>query len=319
MNAIRRSKSSRWPSPRGFSLVEMVVSTGIAAMVFTVGALSYQTITSQQTRSITYGSITIGGAAAESYYGKEDTVTDIDTYYAPNYGRGTTADLMRETFYEDLQNSTAVYCLGREGLATVRPSAINLPAPANAKLIDTPEAFRQVLEAAVPLLAGVHEPYTGASTAKNLSVYVIQPSFQGLFPDGLIVSAIYEVDIQSVTSPRGTYATVRRYSFGSLTDFYDVFYPNELGVDWNFSPLLVNFERQVRNVSGLDDGYNKFRVAKEEPFYFMWWPDPSVQNLELESYKTSPIAYSADDPRSAYFHMGGRTSYMFTFPMFPAL
>ena len=86
----------------GFSLVEMVVATGIAAMVFTVGAMSYQTITAQQRRSVTYGAITIGGAAAEIYYGKDDTVTEIDTYYAPNYGRGTTADLMRETFYQDL-------------------------------------------------------------------------------------------------------------------------------------------------------------------------------------------------------------------------
>ncbi len=69
--------------PAGFSLVEMVVATGIAAMVFTVGAMSYQTITAQQRRSVTYGAITIGGAAAEGYYGKEDTVTEIDTYFRP--------------------------------------------------------------------------------------------------------------------------------------------------------------------------------------------------------------------------------------------
>ncbi len=226
---------------------------------------------------------------------------------------------MRETFYEDLENSTAVYCLGRQGLATVRPSAINLPSPANAKSIDTPEDISvadrgggaSVGRGARGVYSGQAQPRTSRSTLSN------RPS-KGLFPDGLIISAIYEVDIQSVTSPRGTYATVRRYSFGSLTDFYDVFYPNELGVDWNFSPLAVNFERRVRKVSGLDDGYDIFRVAKQEPFYFMWWPDPSVQNLELESYKVAPIAYSADDPRSAYFHMGGRTSYMFTFPMFPA-
>jgi hypothetical protein len=302
-----------------FSLAEMLIASGISVMVFTVGALSYQTITAQQRRSTTYGAITIGNAAAVNYYGKDDTVTAIDAYFAPNYGRGTTADLMRDTFYGDLKNATAVYCLGRDGLTSLRPSAITLQSPATAKSIDTPEAFRAVLELAEPLLVGVHEPYTGVSDANNLSIYVVQSSFQNLFPNGLIISAIYEIDIQSVTNPRGTYATVRRYSFSSLTDVYDVFYPNELGGVTPFNPLVVNFERKVRVVDGLDDGFNRFRVAEREPFYFVWWPDPSVPSLDFNSYKTEPITYSSDDPRKDYYHMGGRTSYMFTFPMFPAL
>lgn len=51
----------------------------------------------------------------------------------------------------------------------------------------------------------------------------------------------------------------------------------------------------------------------------MWWPDPAVASLDGDSYETEPISYTSDDPRGAYFQMGGRTSYMFTFPMFPAL
>ena len=152
-----------------FSLVEMMIASGISTLVFTVGALSYQTITANQRRSVTYGAITIGGAAAENYYGKPDDVQEIDAYFAPNYGRGTTADLMRETFYEDLSNATAVYCLGRDGLTTLRPSGITLPANQDGKTLDTPDKFLALLEAELPALAGVHTPYTGVSTAKNLS------------------------------------------------------------------------------------------------------------------------------------------------------
>jgi hypothetical protein len=194
-----------------------------------------------------------------------------------------------------------------------------LPSGLDGRSLDTPEAFRVLLESAEPLLAGVHTPYTGVppSTAKNLSIYCVQASYPSL-PDALIFNAIYEIDIQSVTSPVGTYATVRRYSFSILTDVYDVFYPFAVGSD-EFNPLVVNFERKVRILNGVDDGNDEFRVANQEPFYFMWWPDPTVASLDADSYKTAPITYSSNDPRAHYFHMGGRTSYMFTFPMFPAL
>ena len=86
------------------------------------------------------------------------------------------------------------------------------------------------------------------------------------------LSEEFQVDIQSVTQPHGTYATVRRYAFSILTDVYDVFYPFEFDTS-AFNPLVVNFERKVRVAPGLDDGNNEFRIADQEPFYFMWWPD----------------------------------------------
>ena len=140
-----------------FSLVEMVVASGIGAMVFTVGALSFQTVTAQQRRHVTYGPVEIGGAASETYYGKPETVTSVDAYFAPNYGRATTADMMRDTFYDDIQSATAVYCLGRDGLTTLRPSSIPLAANVDGKSIDTPEAFRVLIEDAYPLRTEVSE------------------------------------------------------------------------------------------------------------------------------------------------------------------
>jgi len=308
---------------RAFSLVEMVVASGISALVFTVGALSYQTITAQQRRHVTYATIEIGNSASENYYGKLNTPS-IDAYNAPNYGRGNSADLLREKFYEDLNSATAVYCLGRDGLNPARPSLIPLTYGTDAKSLDTPEAFRIHLESVVPALASTHTAYAGASTAKNLSVYMIQ---QSAWEESLVVRAIYEIDIQSTTNPVGTYCTVRRYAFSILTDFYDVFYPVELGAT-AFNPLAVSFERDIRKGIGTDDGFDKFRVAKQEPFYFMWWPDPSIASLDGDAFDSEPTytetnihgaSSSVGDPRSAYFQMGGRTSYMFTFPMFPTL
>ena len=301
---------------RAFSLVEMVVASGISALVFTMGAISYSVITSQQRVSSTYGTVSIGSAAAVNYYGKAPSVTSIDAYFAPNYGRATTADLMRETFYEDINGASAVYCLPRSGLNTVRPSSLSLPTDQDGKSLDTPEKFRVFLEAAEPLLAGVHAPYEGVETtgAKNLSVYILHPGYATL-AGTLLVTAIYEIDIQSVSDPIGTYCSVRRYSFSILTDVYDVFYPFELGAS-DFNPLVVNFERSVCTVSGLDDAADPYRIAELEPFYFMWWPDPAVPSLDGDSIVAT---YADGDPLGGYGKMGGRTSYMFTFPMFPSL
>lgn len=301
---------------RAFSLVEMVIASGLAAMVFTVGALSFRVITSQQRSSVTYGSIGIGKDAAVNYYGKPETVTKIDAYFAPNYGRATNADLMREQFNDDISQASAIYCLPRSGLSTVRPSSISLPLSTDGRSIDTPEKFRVLLEAAYPLLASVHTPYTcyDGSESPNLSIYILQPSFSTA-AETLIITAIYEIDLQAVSDPAGTYASVRRYSFSILTDVYDVFYPDEEDAT-AFNPLVINFERDIRIVSGIDDGKDMFRIAKQEPFYFIWWPDPAVPSLDGDSAVTS---YPATDPRSIYATMGGRTSYMFTVPMFPAL
>ena len=298
----------------------MVIATGISTMIFAVGALSYQTITANQRVSVTYGSVTIGGAAAENFYGKPAGVTEIDAYFAPNYGRASTADLMRDVFYDDLARSSAVYCLGREGLSPARPSQVIIPVGDDGKRVDTPNAFLTALEASEPLLSGIHTAYTGASTARNLSIYMMLPARSNR-PNRQLVRAIWEIDVLNITTePRGTYTTVRRYSGSYLTDVCDVFFPENLGA--TFKPLAVNFEREVRVISGspaFNDGFDKIRIAKEEPFYFVWWPDPAAANIDGDNYKTNPDSDPNKITRDSYWQMGGRTSYMFTFPMFPAL
>ena len=82
-----------------------------------------------------------------------------------------------------------------------------------------------------------------------------------------------------------------------------------------FTPLFVTFERSTRRAFlETPDSLNRFKAAAERPFYFVWWPDPAARHLGAQ-----PNTLAPSDPRQAYNHMGGRTAFMFTVPMFPAL
>ena len=62
-------------------------------------------------------------------------------------------------------------------------------------------------------------------------------------------------------------------------------------------------------------------MAQEKPFFFVFWPDPSRDSLRLPSGNTTSSlnpGWSTSDPRKAYNHMTGRTSFMFTVPLFPS-
>jgi prepilin-type N-terminal cleavage/methylation domain-containing protein len=295
---------------RGFSLVEVMVASTIAVMVFTTGAVLYHAVSFHQRRLSVYESVELGASALANYYGMI-SATSIDVYTAPHYGRAAWAENLRDKFWEDTRSASAVYCLGRNGLNTFRPDFISIPLSTDAKALDSAEAFRQYLEVVEPSTLGVFEPYRGASTAPNGSVFILERSS---FGDFLAVKAIYEIDIQATTAPSGTYASVRRYAQGRMTEFYDVFYPTEQGVE-AFSPLFVQMERRERKIIA-EPAYDKFKKASGMPFYLMWWPDPGTPNLKGEGMNTTGLASS--DPRSTYANMGGKTAFMFTVPLFPA-
>ncbi len=295
---------------RGFSLVEIMVASTIAVMIFTTAAILYHAISFHQRRLSVYGPVELGASALANYYGMVDT-TSIDVYSAPHYGRAALAENLRDQFWSDVREASAVYCLGRNGLNSFRPNAIAMPLSTDAKALDTAEAFRQFLEVVEPSSAGIFTAYRGASTAPNGTIFVLKPSDNAAF---LAVRSIYEIDIQATSSPSGTYASVRRYVDGAMTSFYDIFYPTEQGVE-AFTPLFVQMERRERTVVA-ETSYDKFKKASTMPFYFIWWPDPGTPNLKGEGNTTTGITSS--DPRSAYANMGGKTAYMFTVPMFPA-
>jgi prepilin-type N-terminal cleavage/methylation domain-containing protein len=292
----------------GFSLIELLVAAALAAAVITAAVMIYQSLAASGALRSSYGTVTVGAALA-NFYGT--ATTTIDAYFAPNYGRAAQAEIVRDRFIGDLQRASAVFCLGRNGLNTIRPATISVSGSFRGDSQDTPEAFRQLLAAAIPASATIFTTYRGASAATNASIFILIPASDATT---LSVLAVYDIDLTATTSPAGTYASVKRYEAGTLTDYYDVFYPASAGMI-AFSPLVVCFERSGRRALVEGDSVDRLKQAAERPFYFVWWPDPSAHTLEA----FSAPSYAASDPRSAYAAMGGRTPFFFAVPMFPAL
>jgi len=297
---------------RGFSMIEVLVAIGVSTIFFTAAALVFQNVTVNRKRLATIESVPIGAASIENFYGITAT-SEINVYSAPNFGRAAFANEMRERFRDDVARSSAVYCLGRDGLNEIRPDSISYPDGTG--LLDTPSDFRALLVSNYGADASVFVDYDGASTAEDASIYLIEP---GSSATTLDVVAVYDIDIVPVTSGAtllGNYVSVRRYVDGDLSNYYDIYY--EAGSGNSFSPLIVHMSRAGQATYESSADAKKYMAAAEAPFYLMWWPDPAAHHLEA-SNPPSPAA-AATEPLSGYWTMGGRTSFMFTVPMFPGL
>ncbi|MFZ4681062.1 MAG: type II secretion system protein [Terrimicrobiaceae bacterium] len=295
---------------RGFTFVELLMALAIAAGVIATAVVAYQAATQVSSRSRSYGTVRLSDGVLFDFYGLSGFY--VDTYFAPSYGRVAQAEILRDAFYEDLSHASAVYCLGRtlQTETAQRPSVIPINFNYDARRLDTPETFRLFLEESVPATAGYFSAYRGASASPNLSIYILMPSDSS---SELWVRAIYEVDFVPAASPDGTYASVRRYQGTACTDYYDIFFPASTG-SVAFAPLVAHFERSAR-LATPEGGSDLLKVAANRPFYFVWWPDPAAPELQARSVE----AFPADDPRSAYAAMAGRTSFFLTVPMFPPL
>lgn len=309
---------TRRRSERGFTLVEIVVATFIATMLITAVVIAYSTLVSGR-QAASSGDVIIGSAAMQNFYSSAGTTLSyVPT--APSAAARFAAGSVRDEFYDDIRHASAIFCLARNDLNTVRPSSIAVSSDFQGRAVDTPEAFREVLAAAYPDAGTIFLSYRGTSSATNGTIYVLEPSPS---TTSLTVRAIYEIDLTPVTSPvSGTYASVRRYGTdenGGATlvlspYYYDVFYPSSAATI-AFNPLFVAFERHARNTVVEGDSIDRLKVAAGRPFYFIWWPDPSMPELNARSW----ITYGSTDPRASYPAMGGRTAYFFVVPMMPAL
>lgn len=300
------------PRPVGtveaFSFVELLVAVALGALVLAAAVLCFQAIATYRQRPAMYDQVTIGAAVMTNFYGTN--TASVRTWFAPNFGRSANAESMRDSFLEDVQHAIAVYCLPRTGRSAVRPTAVSLTGTYaigtyDARRIDNSEQFRQLLAANVSGASGVFEANafssSGAARGRNLSIMVIDRSDD---PAQLSVRAVYEVDfVRSTGTPAGTYASVRRYRGTTLTQYYDVFYPDlPDGTTVSASDFFVaaSFER-----SGRTTGDSPLRLAANQPFYFVWWPDPASSLLPVGTDFTNAMA--------------GQTSYFLVVPMFPAL
>ena len=145
----------------------------------------------------------------------------------------------------------------------------------------------------------------------NTTLYLLAPSED---PGSLRVLAVYEIDFVPVSSPAGTYASARRYKNGTLTHYYDIFYeggPGSLPV-----PSFVAFETTSRAAVAEGTAIDRFKIADWSPFYFVWLPDPAINPHKIAN--ASPVA-AASSPRSAYEHLGPRSSLSLVAPIFPNL
>jgi hypothetical protein len=318
MRAVPSPSRSAW----GFTSAEMLVATMIAGVVTGMAALAAYAITSAQHQYDSVATVTVPSGALPNFYGTSGT--SVNTFIAPNYGCVAQAETISERFAEDVGQSVAVYPLSRASGTwnTVRPFDINSP-PAGT-ILDTPDAFRAYL---LTLYSGAsaftsYRNYPG--TNNSFSIYLLGYSANATT---IPVIAIYDLDIvtaqyPNTTTTMGYYVSLRRYVGGTVTNYYDCVFPLAGDGTDSWYPPVVSFERQSRKaiVEG-STTIDRFKVAEAQPFYLIFWPDPSRASLRLPSGNTLSSLnpnFANTDPRQAYNHMAGRTAYMFAVPAFPS-
>lgn len=343
MNHRRRELKNR-RRKQGFSLIELVLVAAVAAVVFTAGALAFRVVAKNQRTVGAFQTVTLPGTIGANFY-PGSTMTKVDSYTAPNFGRCSQADALRTMFLEEVEKCIAVFVLPRGGnINTIRGRTLNLYGQLPQSL-DTPNAFLAFLKAnpdtstaaevftsyrgAPPDTATntttVVDPDTGASTTvsttnavTNASIFLIQPSGSN---GQLWIRSVYEIDyvglpVSSTDSAAPdvpcVFASVRRYVSDTLTHYYDVVYREASLTDVGVP--CVNFERADRTIY-TESAVDKFKKAANQPFYLIWWPDPGFQRLK----GTSATTYASTSPRASYAKHEGQTSYYFVVPQFPAL
>lgn len=337
-------ESSRRYHPRGFSLMELVLVAAVGAIVFTAGALAFRVVATNQRSVGAFQEVALPADVGENFY-PGSSLTAVDSYTAPNYGRCSQADTLRTLFLEEVEKSVAVFILPRgPHINTIRGRTINLYGRLPQSL-DTPQAFLSFLLAnpATATAAQVFSSYRGAPPATatttvstvdpdtgttttstvtnnvtNASIFLLQPSGSN---GQLWIRCVYEIDYVGLPvnpdDPKApdvnsVFASVRRYVSDTLTHYYDIVYRDATTADVGIP--CVHFERAERAVFA-ESVPDRFKKAANQPFYLVWWPDPGVQRLK----GTGATAYTATSPQASYAKHEGQTSYYFVVPQFPAL
>jgi hypothetical protein len=342
---------------QAFTTAELLVSMAVAALAFGAVAVAFGSYSRIQPRVASRVTLKLPSTHLPAYYGLTGE-TVRETSVAPNYGVLAKAEMLRERFLADTLSATAVFCLSRSQPNNFHPRFINYePSDAISSPLDSQDNFRAYLVNESLVMPGVfhgagnattfHSPLpvpavsTGTTAATynyGASIFVI-----GFSPyvDKLVVTAVYDIDVDKVSLPSlttgrargGFYASVKRWAYDedtdsiNLSDFYDVFYPPSKEGQFNeddeevwpttsdqFAPLWVAFERRTRR-TGIA-ATDRFRIAIDMPFYLIWWPDPAARNLAAQRSLLQPAHFT--EARNVYYHMAGRTAFMFTVPMFPA-
>lgn len=333
MKAIYQSLHSR---RGGFSSMELLIVISLSAVILGGMVVSYGTLVRSQPQVVSLVTVPLSSTRLKNFYGTTDgDFKNVGT--APSYGALAQAEQMREQFYHDVLAATAVFCLPRSDDNTWKPAYIPYNRDEDEEL-DTPQKFREhvILKSGVSatLFKDFRNPGASATAnSDNASIFVLGYSGNSAH---IKVLAIYDIDVirlATANQPLGFHASVKRYTDPPgnpqgtayslvFSGGYTVYYPPanpaaRVAADFatdGFTPLFVTFERHTRLALRESTAIDRFKLAAERPFYFIWWPDPAARHLGAQSNSAPP-----NIPQQAYNHMAGRTSFMFTVPMFPAL
>jgi len=295
----------------------MLVAVSLSAIFMGAAALVFSSITANSKRLTTVLVAVIGEPLKQNFYGGAGN--SVNVYSTPNYGKAAYAQEFRDLIREDTEYASGVYCLPRVLANTVRPEFLRyfsgdpgstVPAPR----LDTPEAFRAFLASVEPTSAAIYDTAirnVPDASRPNTSVYILAPETD---PGYIRVRAVYEIDFVTPSNMAGTYASVRRYKNKTLTHYYDIFY--EPGPGTSLFPSFIAFERSSRLAVSEGTAIDRFKVAGDNPFYFLWLPDPAINPNKVT---TGPSVAPASSALAAYEFMGLKSSFHLVLPMFPDL
>ncbi|MBX7210804.1 MAG: hypothetical protein K1X78_21025 [Verrucomicrobiaceae bacterium] len=313
---------------RGYTSAELLLVLALGAIVIGGTVVAFGSLAKNLPRVSAVVEVDLG-SKLNTYYGAGASSTTKQTVNsAPNQGAVGLAERLREQFNTDVISATAVYCLARDSATanTYHPTSIPYN-PSTDQVLDTSQKFRDHLSSkgvSATTLYGSERNFSSSKSAATIFILGYSKT-----ANELNVISTYDIDVVKVTKPDGFYASVRRYVGAPVVNVnepqgYEVFYPpydynsttwaNASGTTDGFTPIFVAFERSVRASLSEGSTTDRFKKAAERPFYFIWWPDPGAGDLRKQ-----PNSYPTTDPRQAYNHQGGRTSFMFTVPMFPSL
>lgn len=312
---MKTSKTRR--ETEAFTLVEILVAAAIGAAVITAAVIGFGVI-SQLPLKQAAENVSLPAGLMEDLYGTNASFITIGSN--PNYFQAAQARQLKERLLVDVSAASAVFCLGRNvsGSPAARLHELPVSDGVDFRTNATPSAFRNFLVSEDGNLASIFPSnQTNALLATtNASIFVVA----GLestrqTTNTLRFVSVYEIDFIPTAAPSGgTLASVRRYGGTNLavpTDYYHVYYAGEANGADGFRPLAAFFRR----ASAASGGSDPFAQAANQPFTFVWWPDPLVSKLGAAAVP----AVSTDSARANYANMAGRTSFFFVLPTFPSL
>ena len=300
----------------GFTLVELLVAAAIGAALIAAAVIGFGVVSSLPLRQGTVN-VSLPSGVIANFYGTNFATLTLGPN--PNYFQAAQARRMKDRLMSDVAASSAVFCLGRNvsGSPALRPAEIAVPGGTDFRSHSTPSTFRAFLASADATLGSAFPAQQDGALrdTTNASIYVVGTlASVSDYTNRLAILATYEMDFVPTVSPTGgTVASVRRYSGTNTsvpTDYYHVYYPEAANGSDGFRPLAAFFGRAAAD----DDDNDPFAVAVNQPFTFVWWPDPLVSSLGA-----GQVPGSSTNTRANYANMAGRTSLFFVLPAFPSL